>query len=221
MAPADDVLTSAGYLLLKAGHHIAVDFETALDSLGLSGREFLVLSNVRAADGLSQQGLSERLGLDPTLVVGLVDALEDRAFVRRSKDPADRRRNILSLTAAGIAVHDDAVAAARHAEERVPRAAVARPARRAASRVAGRDGAAAAVARRLTRAARSARGVTPASRGRRHGMRRRCSVLTAVATLAVVPLLASCGDDDDDPADPTITLFEGTSNPNVSTDVTG
>jgi DNA-binding MarR family transcriptional regulator len=116
MAPADGVLTSAGYLLLKAGHHIAVDFETALDALGLSGREFLVMSNVRAADGLSQQALSERLGLDPTLVVGLVDALEDRSYVRRAKDPADRRRNILSLTAAGIAVHDDAVAAARRAE---------------------------------------------------------------------------------------------------------
>ena len=49
-----------------------------LDALGLTGREFLVLTFVRTGDGLSQQGLSERLGLDPTLVVGLVDALEDR-----------------------------------------------------------------------------------------------------------------------------------------------
>ena len=42
------------------------------------GREFLVLTFVRAADGLSQQELSARLGLDPTIVVGLVDGLEDR-----------------------------------------------------------------------------------------------------------------------------------------------
>ena len=124
MAPADDVLTSAGYLLLKAGHHIGVDFETALDALGLTGREFLVLSFVEPsesrqppADGLSQQGLSERLGLDPTLVVGLVDALESRSFVRRAKDPNDRRRNILSLTPDGVAVHGKAVAAARRAEQ--------------------------------------------------------------------------------------------------------
>jgi DNA-binding MarR family transcriptional regulator len=117
MAPADDVLTSAGYLMLKAGHVIGVEFEAALDSLGLSGREFLVLSFVRTAPGLSQQALSERLGLDPTLVVGLVDALEDRSYVRRGKDRADRRRNVLSLTEAGVAVHEEAVAAARRAEQ--------------------------------------------------------------------------------------------------------
>ena len=29
-------------------------------------------------EGLPQQELSERLGLDPTIIVGLVDALEDR-----------------------------------------------------------------------------------------------------------------------------------------------
>jgi len=117
MAPADDVLTSAGYLLLKAGHYIGLEFETELDALGLSGREFLVLTFVRTGEGLSQQGLSERLGLDPTLVVGLVDALESRSFLRRAKDPNDRRRNILSLTPAGVAVHGKAVAAARRAEQ--------------------------------------------------------------------------------------------------------
>jgi DNA-binding MarR family transcriptional regulator len=117
MAPADDVLTSAGYLLLKAGHYISIELETALASLGLTGRELLVMSYVRATEGLSQQGLSARLGLDPTLVVALVDSLEERSFVRRTKDPADRRRNILSLSADGIAVHDAAVAAAQRAED--------------------------------------------------------------------------------------------------------
>jgi DNA-binding MarR family transcriptional regulator len=117
MAGSDDVLGSAGYLLLKAGHYIGVEFDAALDALGLNGREFLVLSFVRAADGLSQQALSERLGLDPTLVVGLVDTLEARALMTRSKDPADRRRNLLALTGRGVATHDAAVAAARRAED--------------------------------------------------------------------------------------------------------
>ena len=49
MAAPDDVLGSAGYLLLKAGHYIGVEFDAALDALGLNGREFLVLSFVRAA----------------------------------------------------------------------------------------------------------------------------------------------------------------------------
>ena len=117
MTPADDVLSSAGYLLLKAGHYIGSEFDAVLTTLGLTGREFLVLSFVRAADGLSQQALAARLGLDPTLVVGLVDGLEDRSLMTRSKDPADRRRNVLALTAEGTAVHDAAVAAAGRAEE--------------------------------------------------------------------------------------------------------
>ena len=53
-------------------------------------------------------------------------------------------------------------------------------------------------------------------------MRRRWSVPLAVTAIAITPLLAACGDDDDDaPADPTVTLFEDTINPNVSTDATG
>jgi DNA-binding MarR family transcriptional regulator len=117
MAPEDDVLTSAGYLLLKAGHYLGIEFDAALTSIGLTGREFLVLSFVRAVDGLSQQELSERLGLDPTIVVGLIDALEERELVTRRKDPADRRRNLLALTAKGRDVHSAAVTAARQAED--------------------------------------------------------------------------------------------------------
>jgi hypothetical protein len=53
-------------------------------------------------------------------------------------------------------------------------------------------------------------------------MRSRWPALAVVTAVAVSPLLAGCGDDDDDaPVDPTVTLFEGTINPNVSTDVTG
>jgi hypothetical protein len=52
-------------------------------------------------------------------------------------------------------------------------------------------------------------------------MSRRWPSLLAVAVIAASPLLASCGDDDDGPVDPTITLFEGTANPNVSTGATG
>ena len=75
-----------------------------------------MLTFVRAADGLSQQELSARLGLDPTIVVGLVDGLEDRDLMSRRRDPADRRRNVLSVTAAGEALQADAVAAAARAE---------------------------------------------------------------------------------------------------------
>ena len=116
MATSDPVLTSAGYLLLKAGHYMGQEFEAALAAIGLSGREFLVLSFVADGEALPQQVLTERLGLDPTLIVGLVDALEDRKLVVRRRDPADRRRNVLGLTAAGRKLHRRAADAAAAAE---------------------------------------------------------------------------------------------------------
>ncbi|MEZ5296006.1 MAG: MarR family transcriptional regulator [Ilumatobacteraceae bacterium] len=83
-ALADDaVLGSTGYLLLKAGVHVGHAIEQAMRDLGLSMRDLLVLSFAAVLEGMSQQELSERLGLDPTLVVGLVDGLEERDLVRR------------------------------------------------------------------------------------------------------------------------------------------
>lgn len=110
------MLHSAGYLLMKAGHYIGIEIERVLATFELTAREFLVLSFVRASDALSQQQLSERLHLDPTIVVGLIDALEARDLLSRTKDPADRRRNVLTVTPAGLRLHDSAVAAARQAE---------------------------------------------------------------------------------------------------------
>ena len=116
MAALDPVLTSTGYLLLKAGHYMTQDFEAALAALGLTGREFLVLSFVAPEGQLPQQELTERLGLDPTIIVALVDALEERRLLTRRRDAADRRRNVLALTAAGRRLQGRAVAAAAKAE---------------------------------------------------------------------------------------------------------
>jgi len=117
MTADDDVLRSPGYLLMKAGHHIGLELDAALREVGVSGRELLVLSFVRSHPGLSQQDLSACLGLDPTIVVGLLDALEGRGLLRRGKDLTDRRRNVLGVTPEGVAVHDAATDAARRAED--------------------------------------------------------------------------------------------------------
>lgn len=111
-------ITATGYLLLKAGHYMGIEFEGALDALGMSGREFLVLSFAVSAEGLSQQDVSERLGVDPTIVVGLVDAVEERGWLTRKRDPDDRRRNLLVVTPAGRKTYAKAVQAAAAAEDR-------------------------------------------------------------------------------------------------------
>jgi DNA-binding MarR family transcriptional regulator len=49
----------------------------------------------------SQQGLTDALSLDPSNVVGLLNELEERELITRRRDPADRRRHIVELSARG------------------------------------------------------------------------------------------------------------------------
>jgi DNA-binding MarR family transcriptional regulator len=114
---ADPLLSSAGYLLLKAGTHFHALIDATLEALDLNGRQLLVLTFTGGEEHLSQQMLSVRLGLDPTIIVALVDELEGRDLVVRERDPEDRRRHRLRITAKGRKVHTAAVRAVARAEK--------------------------------------------------------------------------------------------------------
>ena len=60
-----------------------------------------VLRTVAALEPVSQRAVSERLVLDPSDLVSLVDILERAGLVERRRDPADRRRHSLEITPAG------------------------------------------------------------------------------------------------------------------------
>ena len=49
----------------------------------------------------SQQRLAERIGVDRTTMVALIDALEKKQLVIRHRDPCNRRAYVLEVTAAG------------------------------------------------------------------------------------------------------------------------
>lgn len=67
-------------------------------------RELAVLASLAGPDPLSQQQLAVRLGIDRTTMVAVIDGLEGKGLVARAPHPADRRKNIVRLTAAGRAV---------------------------------------------------------------------------------------------------------------------
>lgn len=100
VARVPDVVGSTGYLLYKAGFLAQRGLDAAFEAAGLSYREFLVLA-FTAADELSQQDVARRLSIDATLIVAAVDALEERGLVERTRDPRDRRRYVLVVTAEG------------------------------------------------------------------------------------------------------------------------
>ncbi|AXL91825.1 MarR family transcriptional regulator [Streptomyces sp. CB09001] len=82
----------------------------------LSARaDFAVLAALEEYGALSQAEIGRRLGLDRNDVNGVLNRLESHHQVGRQVDPADRRRNVVSLTPAGRAYleelqqHTDAV----------------------------------------------------------------------------------------------------------------
>jgi len=60
-----------------------------------------VLACLEAAGTLSQREISDRLDIDASDVVGVLDILEAAALVERRRDPDDRRRHAVVLTPAG------------------------------------------------------------------------------------------------------------------------
>jgi len=82
----------------------------------LSARtDFAVLAALEEYGPLSQAEIGRRLGLDRNDVNGVLNRLESRHQVDRQTDPADRRRNVVTLTVAGrrqldeLQQHADAV----------------------------------------------------------------------------------------------------------------
>lgn len=63
--------------------------------------DFAVLASLDEYGPLSQAELGRVLGLDRNNVNGIVVRLDARAQITRTPDPDDRRRNIVSITAAG------------------------------------------------------------------------------------------------------------------------
>jgi DNA-binding MarR family transcriptional regulator len=71
------------------------------DLLGMHMRHLMSLSYVRDHDGGPQQELAEALCMDANNVVLLLNELEQLGYVSRRRDPSDRRRHLVDLTAAG------------------------------------------------------------------------------------------------------------------------
>src|SRR3954452_23589141 len=100
-APARGLSRRAGFLLVQLGTNEHRRFAERLSPLDLHPRHFGMLSHLAAAEGQSQQALSEALGIHRSAVVALVDDLERRGLAERRRDPDDRRAYTLYLPPSG------------------------------------------------------------------------------------------------------------------------
>ncbi|MBL7257458.1 winged helix DNA-binding protein [Actinoplanes sp. LDG1-01] len=89
---------------------------------------YAVLATLAELGPASQAQLSERTGIYRSDLVAVITELTERDQVTRAPDPADRRRNLIELTAAGrrqlrrldqiLAAVDDEIFAPLSAEQR-------------------------------------------------------------------------------------------------------
>jgi len=85
----------------EAGRELSdavVMFHTAASAkLGLGPSDWKTLGLLERHGPLTAGEISERAGLAPASVTGILDRLEDRGWIRRRRDEADRRRVVVEL----------------------------------------------------------------------------------------------------------------------------
>ena len=89
------------FLLAQVGAHAAMRFGERISRLNLTPPDAGILRMLGASGGLSQQELSARLGIHPSRLVGILDALEEQRLVERKPNADDRRQYALHLTEKG------------------------------------------------------------------------------------------------------------------------
>lgn len=93
--------TGHSMLIFRLARVTGYRLTQALASLEIRTNEFAVLHYLHQAGPLSQQELGGALRINPSNLVGLLDALEADGLIVRPRDPADRRRHLVGLTPAG------------------------------------------------------------------------------------------------------------------------
>jgi MarR family transcriptional regulator, lower aerobic nicotinate degradation pathway regulator len=97
-----------GAVLTWAAENAQEVANRALEPLGLTVKHFGVMTFLRyetepngERGSLSQQAIGEVLRIDRTTMVALIDDLEQKGYVKRERNPDDRRAYAITLTAAG------------------------------------------------------------------------------------------------------------------------
>jgi DNA-binding MarR family transcriptional regulator len=112
------LMVHTGFLLHQTAEEVGELVEARLAPLELKGPQYGLLALLEEAAPLSQHDAAKRLHVDRTTMVAMVDDLEERGRVERRRDPTDRRKNALHLTAPGRAVVKRAHRVVAAAEER-------------------------------------------------------------------------------------------------------
>jgi len=109
--------SSPGLLLALLGQDAMRRLRDAHTAHNLKPRQFQLLGLLQDHGAMGQGELGQTMGVDPSILVTLLNPLEADGLVSRQRDPADRRRHVVSLTPAGERHLHSAAQAQRAAED--------------------------------------------------------------------------------------------------------
>lgn len=100
-AQLDSAPAQATVLIARVARVVRQRFEHVLTPLGLRQRHVVALSYLRGHGPTPQQQLADRLRMDASSMVCLLNELQENELVVRHRDRADRRRGIVELSPEG------------------------------------------------------------------------------------------------------------------------
>ena len=92
------------WLVGQVGQRAQALVAEALAGEGMRRQHFTVLTSLAEQGEASQAALGRRLWIDPSDLHAIVGDLERDGLIARARDPEDKRRNVVRLTAAGRAL---------------------------------------------------------------------------------------------------------------------
>ena len=101
MNPATKTPQTTGTMGLLSQLNRVVYRRATEDVIGMKLKQLITLELLVKNEGCLQQELGATLMVDPNNCVLLLNDLDDRGYVERQRDPQDRRRHIVVITAAG------------------------------------------------------------------------------------------------------------------------